>query len=831
ISITDGNGCSVTGVANVNDNAAPAVTIPTSANVTCAGAANGSAQATVAGGIIPYTISWSSGQSTAFINSLSGGIYSVLVTDSIGCIGTASVTINEPAPLVSGILTSANVSCFLSCNGTATVGAGGGTTPYTYLWNTTPTQSTATATGLCAAGYTVTTTDANGCTSSSTVNITSPTAIAIALGATTNVSCNGGNNGAININVSGGTPGYSYAWTPNVGSGPMVTGLIAGAYTVVVTDQNGCTSTMTFNITQPSAITLSTITNPSTCGSSNGFVSVSPAGGTPVFSYLWNDPAAQTTAIATSLPAGTYAVIVTDNNGCTASTSVALNNVAGPTIGSFSVTEPLCYGTPLGALTVIPAGGTPSFTYAWSGVGAQTTQTATALTAGTYSVTVTDANGCSVTGSVILTQPSPTEIIVSPMDTICIGENAQIYGAGYGGTPVYTYFWTPSTYSGAGPHVVNPTTTTTYDVYLTDANGCVSPTQTITLFVNPPVTVTATDVSVCSGSFVTISAAAAGGNGGPYTYTWSNAVIGASQSVSPSVASSPMDYIVIVDDGCSYLATDTATVTVNPLAVSFMLANDTAGCEAFTATFNGVSDIGTSYAWDFGDGSATVTGEPVSHTYPNFGSYNVTLTVTTAMGCTSSITYNNYIDVYPSPTAAFSYSPTTITQTAPLVTFTDLSTVTSGTITDWLWNFDYPSTIFNSTDQDPTFSYNDTGVYTVQLVVMNTFGCTDTAYNTLEVEPEYTLYAPNAFTPFNHDGINDTFMPRGVGIDPDNFEFMVFDRWGTMIYKTTEINKGWDGKANGGDKVAQIDVYVWKINTKDYKGDDHQYIGTVTIVK
>ena len=117
------------------------------------------------------------------------------------------------------------------------------------------------------------------------------------------------------------------------------------------------------------------------------------------------------------------------------------------------------------------------------------------------------------------------------------------------------------------------------------------------------------------------------------------------------------------------------------------------------------------------------------------------------------------------------------------------------------------------------------------MIVTNTFGCTDTAYNEVIVLPEYTLYVPNAFTPMNHDGVNDTFMPQGVGIDPNDFELLIFDRWGSLIYKTNDVNKGWDGKANGGDKVAQIDVYVWKIITKDFKGDEKQYIGHVTIVK
>ena len=279
----------------------------------------------------------------------------------------------------------------------------------------------------------------------------------------------------------------------------------------------------------------------------------------------------------------------------------------------------------------------------------------------------------------------------------------------------------------------------------------------------------------------------------------------------------------------SYSAFDTATVTVNPLAVSFMLANDTAGCEDFTVIFNAVSDIGVGYSWDFGDGSPSQSGEPVTHTYPDPGSYNVTLTVTTALGCISTVSNNNYIDVFPSPVAAFTYSPTTITQTAPQVTFAD-SSIGTGPLT-WGWDFDYPGGGLMDTLQNPVYSYPDSGSYTVQLIVTNSLGCADTAYNTLEVVPEYVLYAPNAFTPFNHDGLNDTFMPQGVGIDPDNFEMLIFDRWGNQIYKTTDVAKGWDGRANGGSKIAQIDVYVWKIKTQDSKGNEHHYVGTVTIVK
>ncbi|MFL5765309.1 MAG: PKD domain-containing protein [Bacteroidia bacterium] len=833
ISVTDAHGCVATAVANVNDNSAPVVTIPVSSNVTCAGAANGSAQAAITGGIIPYNIMWTPGaMNTAFVSGLSGGFYSVTVTDSVGCIGTASIAINEPGPLVSGIVSSSNVSCYLSCNGAATVSAGGGTLPYTYLWNDGAAQTTAAASALCAQGYTVTVTDANGCTSTSSTTITSPTQLTVSLVSSTNVTCNGGNNGAITISAAGGTPGYTYSWSPSVGSGPTVTNLTAGTYTVVVTDAHACNATLVITINQPSAITTATITNPSTCGQSNGFVSVSPSGGTPGYTYLWNTTPAQTTAIASGLFAGTYSVIVTDNAGCTSTTPVVLGDVAGPTISAINYVPPSCYGTPLGSATVIPSGGTPLYTYVWSDTASQTTQMASALVTGLYSVTVTDNNGCSVTGSVFIPQPPPMQIIVSPLDTICIGQAAMIYGAGYGGTPGYTYTWLPSTITGPGPNTVTPTVTSTYDVYATDANGCNSPTQTITVAVNPPIVVTATDVSVCAGSSVGISAIAAGGNGGPYSFVWTPSTGLSNDSISNPTATPLVttNYVVAVDDGCtvpSYNAFDTATVTVNPLAVSNMFVTDTAGCEDFTVTFNGTSDIGTSYSWNFGDGSPAQTGEPVVHTYPNPGSYNVTLTVTTGLGCQSSITNSNYIDVYPGPTAGFSTSPSEITQTAPEVTIGDLS---SGA-TQWYYDFVYPGAVFTDTLQNPVYSYPDTGTYVIQQVVTNSYGCTDTAFNSVYVIPEFAFYAPNAFTPNNHDGLNDLFMPKGVGIDPNNFEMMIFDRWGNMIFRTDDVNKGWDGRANHGDNLAQIDTYVWKVNTKDSRGNEKQYIGHVTIVK
>jgi gliding motility-associated-like protein len=830
ISITDNNGCSITNVANVNDNTAPIVTIPTSSDVTCGGAANGSAQGSISGGILPYNISWTpGGQTTTFVNGLSGGIYSMVVTDSVGCVGSASVTINEPSALISGIVSSFNTSCNLACDGSASVLAGGGTAPYTYLWNDIATQTTSTAVGLCAQTYSVTTTDFNGCTSVSSVIITQPAALAITMVSQTNVLCNGGNNGQVTVNASGGTPGYTYVWTPT-GSGPSITNLIAGTYQVTVTDLEGCSSTSVFNISEPALMVLTPNSNPGTCGNANGSAGVSVTGGVIPYSYFWS-PTALTTAIIPNVPAGTYNVTVTDANGCIDTINSTVLNLAGPTVSSITFTEPSCYELSNGTATAVATGGQPLYTYSWNTSPVQITQTASALTAGTYQVVVTDQNNCDATGTVVITQPALMQVIAAPADSICIGQLSQIYGAGFGGTPPYTYTWTPASFgTTGGPFPVTPVVPATYTVSAVDANGCVSTNTTIDVFVHPQIVVTATDVSVCDGSAVTISATTTGGNGGPYTYSWSNGPTTSSQSVSPTGATS-VNYIVTANDiGCSNSVVDTSTVVINPQAVSFINAPVTSGCDDFTANFSAISNIGTTFSWNYGDGSAGQTGSPVVYTYTTPGTYDITLTVTTALGCVSTITSTGYITVFPSPSAGFTSTPEPATETAPLISFIDQSIGAS----EWAWDFIYtiPATgLFTDTLQNPQFSYPAANTYTVQQVVTNSFGCTDTAYNTVEIIPEYVLYAPNAFTPNNHDGINDMFMPSGVGIDPDNFEMTIFDRWGNQIFKTTDVTKGWDGTANGGKKIAQIDVYVWKINTKDYAGQKHSYVGHVTIVK
>ncbi|WP_035662658.1 SprB repeat-containing protein, partial [Flavobacterium seoulense] len=315
----------------------------------------------------------------------------------------------------------------------------GGTPSYTYSWA--PSGGTAaTATGLAAGTYTVTVTDANACQATRSFTITQPTALNTTAGTKTDVSCNGGSNGTATVAPTGGTPSYTYSWAPSGGTAATATGLAAGTYTCTITDANGCQGTKSFTITQPTALntTAGTKTDVSCNGGSNGTATVSPTGGTPSYTYSWA-PSGGTAATATGLAAGTYTVTVTDANGCQGTKSFTITQPSALNTTAGSKTDVSCNGGSNGTATVSPTGGTPSYTYSWAPSGG-TAATATGLAAGTYTVTVTDANGCQGTKSFTIAQPTALSLTTGggKTDVSCNGgSNGTATVAPTGGTPSY----------------------------------------------------------------------------------------------------------------------------------------------------------------------------------------------------------------------------------------------------------------------------------------------------------------------------------------------------------------------------------------------------------
>ncbi|MBI3510190.1 MAG: PKD domain-containing protein [Bacteroidetes bacterium] len=296
----------------------------------------------------------------------------------------------------------------------------------------------------------------------------------------TNVTCNTLCNGSATVTASGGTPGYAYSWIPSGGTSATAGSLCAGTYTCIVTDANGCTGTQTASITQPTAITHSGSSTPSSCSGSTGTATVSASGGTPGYTYSWA-PVGGTAATASNLAGGTYTCTISDANGCTATQTVTVGTTSGPTATLSSQTNVTCNTLCNGSATITASGGTPGYTYAWTPSGG-TGATASSLCAGTYTCTVTDAATCTATASVNITQPSALTVTAGGTATICSGNSATITASSSGGTGAVTFGWMPGSLSGASVSVT-PAATTTYTVTGTDANGCTA-TSNVTITVN-----------------------------------------------------------------------------------------------------------------------------------------------------------------------------------------------------------------------------------------------------------------------------------------------------------------------------------------------------------
>jgi gliding motility-associated-like protein len=368
-----------------------------------------------------------------------------------------------------------------------------------------------------------------------------------------------------------------------------------------------------------------------------------------------------------------------------------------------------------------------------------------------------------------------------------------------------------------------------------------SPAQTtsgnVVVNVIPGPTAAFTSTGVCPGVLMpfTDNSTVTAANGPIVTYHWdfglSSLTNDTSNIASPGyVYNTPGVYqvtLLVVDSvGCKDTAQQNVTVYYLP-QVNFS-GGPLSGCAPLCVDFTDQSTVQNSspahWLWNFGDGSTDTIQDP-QYCYPNLGVYTVTLTVTSAQGCSYTDSLTNYVHVIPGPQAAFTYAPTTISISAPTVYFTDQSTAGPA---EWYWDFGSGGN--SSTAQNPTFVYPDTGSYTIMLVVSAPGGaCPDTAYETIFVSPELLIWIPNAFTP-NDNGNNDHFSP--VFSDPSyvvSYQMRIFDRWGNMLFESTDPYRGWDGRFKG--TVVPLDTYVYTVSVTGIDNIEHRYIGHVNMIR
>jgi len=441
VTVTDANLCTDTITVNV-DGPTPIDFGAVVSDISCSGQSDGSISISPSGGNMPYTISWSNGSSSNSLSSLSAGQYTITITDASNCSNDTTFSIIEPLPIVASITNTSDESCPGASNGSITAVASGGTMPFSYAWSNG--GSGMLLAGISGGTYTVTITDAGGCTAIASGSVaTQPSSIVVAFNGVTDVLCNGGMNGAATAIASGGNTPYTYAWSGGQ-STAMLSGVVAGTYTVVATDAVGCQATNTVNINEPTAInsSISGVSNASCANASDGQATLNVSGGIAPYTYLWDD--GSTNASNTTLLAGTNSVIVTDANGCMDTSMVTITEPAplslNPTVQAIS-----CNGQSDGSISVSTSGGTNPYGYSWSN--GQTTSSISNLSGGTYTLTVTDDNGCINDTSFTLMEPAPlTADITDSSNITCFGNtDGWAVVQGIGGSLPYTYNWSNGT--------------------------------------------------------------------------------------------------------------------------------------------------------------------------------------------------------------------------------------------------------------------------------------------------------------------------------------------------------------------------------------------------
>jgi hypothetical protein len=509
-------------------------------DVSCFGSFDGTANANITGGTPGYTYAWNNGASTQVISDLGPGMYCVTVTDSDGNTAEACGDVVEPSEVIGQITSSSNPSCQGSADGTISAAASGGNPGYTFMWSNG--DAGATISGLAAGSYTVTVTDASGCTDMLTEILTDPSALTISLVDLANPACFGESSGSIVVEASGGTGAISYVWSTGA-TGSSLSNVPSGTYSVTAEDANGCTIEEIYALVDPEelVIQLDLLVDVTCNGGSDGSIAVSTPGNNSTFS--WSNGA--TGAQIVNLSAGSYVVTATNDAGCTAEVVYIITAPVAMLVSLVGSENLPCFGDSTGTLTAVVTGGQPPYTYSWSN--GSTSDAISSLPAGIYSMTVTDQSACTATAMIEISQPDMLMANVTSTHETSAGANdGTAISNPSGGTPVYSYVWS----NGATTKMISNLPPGEYTVTVTDMNGCTS-TQTVTVNAfgcNLSADISTSDVS-CNGVADGFAEVTFSGAVGSVSILWSNG--STEQSISDLAAGS---YAVTVTDSAGCVA-------------------------------------------------------------------------------------------------------------------------------------------------------------------------------------------------------------------------------------------------------------------------------------
>ncbi|MEQ8705933.1 MAG: choice-of-anchor L domain-containing protein [Phaeodactylibacter sp.] len=887
--IQDANGCTLVVPFEIQE-PTPLTLQLSGMDALCADSLSGGAVVVPGGGTAAYSYIWRNEGALigtdSVIAEVSAGTYTLELTDADGCLLTDSISIGEPDSIAYELLPFP-ASCSGLSDGGVEVTASGGTGTLIYSWSDIG-AGPEDRSDLGSGTYFLTITDDNNCTVADSFSVTQPE-ILLNTTETTPTQCNGDASGTATVIPEGGTGPYTYLWEDGQ-QDSIATGLAAGAIEVTITDTNGCTALDTLVIAEATELALSFVPNNPLCqGTPTGSITVTPEGGAGGYTFSWSDQ--QSTATASNLAAGTYALTLTDANGCVLADSVTLQDPEALS-SSTNSTMATCLPEPDGSATVTVGGGTPAYSYEWSD--GQTLAIAQGLDAGTYTVTVTDANNCTIVDTAEVNSIPELDLEFTTESASCNGAaDGAITITATGGDGNYTYTWNNGLSAQANQTGLAGGL---YNLTLTDGLGCEA-TAAITVAQPSAIVITADVARVtCSGGEDGQIALTVTGGNPPYTTTWSNGATGLALS---NLGLGTYTATVRDSNNC------TATIDVEVTESSpINLFGETTEVECFGERSGGAS-IEVSgglppYTYLWSNGAETPNIEAVAA-----GAY--TVSITDAANCTQTETLiieqpdtalaaivegldvscfgeeDGRIEISASggtPTyrysidggASFSGNSTFIrlepgtydiqitdandcrflADAAVIGTPDPVMVDLGGTL-----SINYGDTIRLNpeiTGGLAPFGYEwfpkDSSVLScfrcsaplatvefqrsIRVIVTDIAGCTGEDIMTLYAEKFRPVLVPTGFTP-NNDGVNDilSILTR-EGVDVDILTFRIFDRWGELIYEDNDITpnqpaRGWDGNYRG--KLAQPGVYLWIIEVEYRDGLREVFKGQTTLIR
>ena len=824
VTVSDSKGCSRTSSATILAAAAMSIQF-TAVAPSCAGGQNGMLTAAGMGGTPPFQYLWSTNGTTATIQNLGCGIYTVFVTDARNCLLSASDTLPCATPLQIDSIQAQPVRCFGEVNGRVSVFAKGGSGMLSYLWSDPNQQFDSTAVNLSPGVYTVTVSDANNCTATVSATVTEPPIISVPI-TPTHITCYGGNNGSATANPTGGIPPYQYNWS-NLETTPGISGLIAGTYSLTVVDAYGCPHTSaTTQITQPATpVQLIASQTSWACYDSSNGAALATANGSngPPFTYIWSNGI--TGPSPSNFASGAYTVTATDNLGCTGTQTVTISERDSIQV-NVAFILPTCNGTLDGQAAVnLVSGGAgngmvDNYSFHWSVPGSADTIYIDGLAGNqNYGLTVTDNTGCSADFNFFLADQTPIIPMLKADSVSCKGRSdgtitlTSIQSL----RPIVQYAWSNGGLSQnlanipAGP----------YNLVVTDTKGC---TGSASISVSEP---SALQIQLAIQSLAcnndlngSVQANAQGGTPG-YLYFWNIGTTGKQiKNLGPGL------YAVTVSDSKGCTASDSTSLSQpNPPVISLDLKPPTCFGRRNGSAQILVSSGTMPYRYSL-DGQNFTS----SSVFLGLGAGNYTAYVLDGLGCTTSQTFS----LVEPPAVEVDLGPDqALTLGDSILLSPDVFNAVGATA--YSWN---SSLVDSQRCADPPLCSSIwafplySNVYWVTVTDEN--GCQGEARVRVDIEKPRGVYVPTGFSP-NGDGNNDLLVVYGKSRQIKRVkEFRVYDRWGELVYEDADFavndeQRGWNGQFR--DQEAQTGTYVWYVEVEYLDGFQQVQRGNTALIR